>query len=118
MCRPRKMNWMTFDPFVRCYRQVVSPAVFDMTKIPDIIIALGVIVGALGLSTGFRKIGVISMLIAIIVGWKRNWCIGLMEELLQSSEHNSTHDTGSSDTAPDVCSDDAGGDHGGDAHSG
>jgi len=64
-----------------------------MRRIPDIIIVMGVVAGALALATGFRIIGVISMLVAVLVGWKRKWCIGALEELLESTGHSTCTDT-------------------------
>jgi hypothetical protein len=79
-----------------------------MRRIPDIIIAVGVIVGAIGIATGYRWVGVISLAIALIVGWKRDWCIESFEGMISSSESsavNEIHDSG--DTG-----------HGGDADEG
>ena len=53
-----------------------------MRRIPDIIIAVGVIVGAIGIATGYRWVGVISLAIALIVGWKRDWCIESFEGMI------------------------------------
>jgi hypothetical protein len=42
-----------------------------------------------------RVIGAVSLLIAMIVGWKRDWAIDLFEEMMDSSERsavNETHD--------------------------
>ena len=90
-----------------------------MKRIPDIIIVTSVIVGALALGTGFRTTGVVSMLIGLLVGWKRKWCIGALEELLDSTEHStegSSHDSGTSNHADCVhTSDDIGGADGHDA---
>lgn len=46
-----------------------------MKHLPDTLIALGVIIGAISLATGRHWLGGISLLIAFIVGWKRDWCI-------------------------------------------
>ena len=67
-----------------------------MRRIPDIIIAVGVIVGAASIGAGFRLVGVISLAVAIIVGWKRDWAMDLFEGLIDSSEGsavNETHDS-------------------------
>ena len=57
-----------------------------MRRIPDIIIAVGVIVGATSIATGYRWVGVISLLVAMVVGWKRDWCIESFDGLISSSE--------------------------------
>ena len=71
-----------------------------LKHIPDAVIASGVIVGVIALSTGHRIVGATSMLIACLVAWKRNWCIGAFEELMSSSEHQASHfDTVDSDVS-------------------
>jgi hypothetical protein len=63
-----------------------------MKRIPDIIITVGVILGILGISTNHRIFGASSMLIAFLVGWKRNWCMWTVEEMLGSAESSETAD--------------------------
>ena len=60
-----------------------------MRRLPDILIAIGVIAGVIALTTGLRVVGAASLLVAFIVGWKRNWCICTVEELFQSCEDRS-----------------------------
>lgn len=84
-----------------------------MQRIPDIIIAVGVIVGAVSIGAGFRLVGVISLAVAMIVGWKRDWAMDLFEGMMDSSEStavNEMHDSYADDVA------DVG--HGGDADGG
>jgi hypothetical protein len=76
-----------------------------LKRIPDIVIASGVIVGVIGLSTGHRIVGATSMLVACLFTWKRNWCIGAFEELMSSCDDQASHfnavDSDSSDEADD-----------------
>ena len=84
-----------------------------MRRIPDIIIAVGVIVGAVSIGAGFRLVGVISLAVAILVGWKRDWAMDLFEGMMSSSESsavNEMHDSHVDDVG------DVG--HGGDADGG
>jgi hypothetical protein len=46
-----------------------------MRIIPDIIIGAGVIVSVVAFWAGYRRVGFIAGIIAVIVGWKRNWCM-------------------------------------------
>ena len=62
-----------------------------LKRIPDIVIASGVVLGVLGLSTGHRIVGASAMLIACLVAWKRNWCIEAFEELMSSCDHQASH---------------------------
>ena len=70
-----------------------------MKHIPDIIIAVGVIVGALGIGTGYRWIGCGALLVAMIVGWKRDWCMDLFDGMVSSSESSAVNEMDDSDTA-------------------
>jgi len=63
-----------------------------MRRIPDIIIAVGVIVGAVSISIGFRVVGIISLAIALLVGWKRDWANDLFEGMMSSSESSAVND--------------------------
>ena len=68
-----------------------------MRRIPDIIIAVGVIVAATAIGAGYRWVGVISLLVALIVGWKRNWCMESVEAFASSKDDaDSGHDGGDS----------------------
>lgn len=64
----------------------------SMRRIPDIIIAVGVIVGAVSISIGFRVVGIISLAIALLVGWKRDWANDLFEGMMSSSEGSAVND--------------------------
>ena len=72
-----------------------------MKRIPDIVITVGVILGIIGISTNHRIFGASSMLVAFIVGWKRDWCIGEFETMIDSAESSETADQ------PDVTAADA-----------
>jgi hypothetical protein len=43
--------------------------------IPDIIIGTGVIVSVVAFWAGYRWVGAIAGIIAVLVGWKRDWCM-------------------------------------------
>ena len=62
-----------------------------LKHIPDLVIASGVILGAVALGSGYRIVGVSSMLGAFLVAWKRNWCIAAFTELMGSCEHQADH---------------------------
>ena len=62
-----------------------------MRRIPDIVIAAGVIIGATGIAIGYRWVGGISLLVALIVGWKRKWCLDAFEEMSSSSESSAVN---------------------------
>jgi hypothetical protein len=64
-----------------------------MKRIVDIVIVVGVIVGAVSIGAGLRVIGAVSLLIAMIVGWKRDWAIDLFEEMMDSSEGSAVNET-------------------------
>jgi hypothetical protein len=53
-----------------------------MKRIPDIIIAAGLVGCAIALGAGFRWVGTACILVALIVGWKRNWCMMALEDLV------------------------------------
>ena len=53
-----------------------------MRRIPDILIAAGVVGCAIALGAGYRWVGAGSLLVAFIVGWKRNWCMMALEDLV------------------------------------
>ena len=53
-----------------------------LKHIPDVVIASAVIMGAFAFGMGHRAIGGIAMVIAMIVGWKRNWCVEAFTELV------------------------------------
>jgi len=74
-----------------------------MKHLPDTLIALGIIIGAIGLATGHRWLGGISILFAFIVGWKRDWCIESFTELSTTSpaEDNSADTSDVADSATD-----------------
>ena len=62
-----------------------------LRHIPDVVIAAGVIVGAGSISMGFRVIGVVAFGIAMLVGWKRDWAMDLLDETFGSSEGSSVN---------------------------
>jgi hypothetical protein len=59
-----------------------------MKRLPDIIIMVCVIGGATALSTGHPWLGAGLLLIALVVGWKRNWCMDSVEEMVASTEYS------------------------------
>jgi hypothetical protein len=76
-----------------------SAACHVMRRIPDMIIFAGVIGGAIALATGFRWLGCACFILAVIVGWKRNWCGAKLEELVLSLKGpaGDAHDAGALD---------------------
>jgi hypothetical protein len=46
-----------------------------MRIIPNLIIATGIIVAILAFGAGYRCVGGIAGFIALVVGWKRDWCM-------------------------------------------
>ena len=62
-----------------------------MRRIPDIIIVVGVIVGAVGFSMGSRWVGGIGLGLALIVGWKRDWCMESFEGMMSSVENSAVN---------------------------
>ena len=73
-----------------------------MRRIPDIIIVVGVIVAAAAIGAGYRWVGVISMLIALIVGWKRNWCMESVEAFASRKENADSGYDGSDSASGDA----------------
>jgi hypothetical protein len=69
-----------------------------MRRIPDIIIAVVVIVGANGIATGYRWVGVGSLLVALFVSWKRHSCVESYEGMVTSSESSAVNRELHSDT--------------------
>ena len=76
-----------------------------LKHIPDVVIASCVIVGAVAFGAGYRVVGGVSMFVAILVGWKRNWCIEAFTELAASGgaarEQGDLADTGAGDAGDD-----------------
>jgi fatty-acid desaturase len=61
-----------------------------MRIIPDIIIATGIIVSVVAFWGGYRWVGGIAGFIALIVGWKRDWCMESVTHLWGSSGDDSS----------------------------
>ena len=69
-----------------------------MRLIPDIIIGSGIIVSVVAFWAGYRWIGGIAAFIALIVGWKRDWCMESAAHLWGSSgDDGDGGDTGGAD---------------------
>ena len=81
-----------------------------MRRLPDIIIAIGVIFGVVALGTGLRVIGAVSIFVALIVGWKRQWCMDTLDELISTAGYRS-HGGEPLDPRADESQDDAGEPH-------
>ncbi len=69
-----------------------------MRRIIDITIALGVILGATGIATGYRWFGGISLFIALLIGWKRHWCLESVYDLIGSSGQSPGNDATGTDS--------------------
>ena len=81
-----------------------------MRRLPDIIIAIGVIFGVIALGTGLRMVGAVSISVALLVGWKRKWCMDTLDELTSTAGYRS-HGGDSVETRADELRDDAGDSH-------
>jgi len=69
-----------------------------MRLIPDIIIGTGVIVSVVAFWAGYRWVGFIAGVIAVLVGWKRDWCMESVANLWGSSgDDGDGGDTGGAD---------------------
>lgn len=80
-------------------RQTARAAKSRMRYIPDLIIVVGVIIGAAGIATGYRSLGSIFLAFALLVGWKRDWCMDSFEGMVSSSEHSAVNELHGSDAA-------------------
>jgi hypothetical protein len=67
-----------------------------MRRIPDLIIASGVIVAVAGIATGYRWVGITSLLVALIVGWKRAWCMKSAEAFASNRDEAGSDSSGDS----------------------
>lgn len=78
-----------------------------MRRLVDVIIVVGIIVGVIAVSGGYRWFGGACMVIALPVGWKRNWCEWTLMKtgcFAGSSEVNDAVDTSLSESSVDVSS--------------
>jgi fatty-acid desaturase len=57
-----------------------------MRFLPDIIIGAGLIVSVVAFWGGYRWVGFIAGIVAVLVGWKRDWCIESVTHLWGSDE--------------------------------
>lgn len=69
-----------------------------MRHLIDSLIVLCVIGGALGIATGYRWAGTITLLLALLIGWKRDWCLESWSDMLGTSQQSpDTDDAGASE---------------------
>jgi hypothetical protein len=63
-----------------------------LRRIPDTIIVVCIVAGALAIGVGYRWTGVFVLSIAMVVGWKRDWCLESWEDLGSSSRASAVNE--------------------------
>lgn len=75
-----------------------------MRRVIDSLIVLCVIGGATGIAMGYRWAGTSVLLLALLIGWKRDWCLESWSDMCGSSQQGrDTDDAGAA--APSAGSD-------------
>jgi cobalamin synthase len=72
-------------------RQMESFGRRVLRRVPDAVIAICVVIGALLIGTGYRWAGVAVFCFAILVGWKRDWCAECAAGISGSSRSSSVN---------------------------